>query len=131
MKLITRLIGVVLLSVLIACDDNDEIDLSCVSDFCNADTEGLGSLQGEPGLIVHHDSLDLYYILYSQIPSQGVGLVCDLPQQFKQDRLEIVFDAETRRSANGAQVQQAIFGNLTVHRQGRCLELTNIELAGN
>ena len=126
MRILIQLLSILLLSC--TSSSFDEEDLSCVSVFCNADTEGLGSLQGEPGMVFHHQGLDIYYILYDRIPSLGVGVPCNLPQRFQQDSLSIVFSAQTRRVLDDAQAQQAIFGNLTIHRQVRCLEITSISI---
>ena len=127
MKFLIQYISILLLWLAVgSCDEQD--DLSCVSDFCNADTEGLGSLQGEPGLIVHHDSLDIYYILYSQMPTLGIGLVCNLPPKYQVDSLEVVFDARVSRAPDATALQLAIFGSLTLNRQVRCLELQDISV---
>ncbi len=111
-----------------ASNDDMEVLIECTASSCDDSGTILEVLIAVEGTIKYSEALDTYYITYGQMPTLGIGLVCGLPAQLKEEGIEVIFSGESRWPVTSeVDLQQKIFGSLTPNRRVLCLALGDID----
>ena len=74
----------------------------CQTDYCQTQSRVIKSVTNETGRVFYNQFEQRYMIIVSTgtYDSQDVGLLCDLPAEFRHDGLRIIFSGSYRAMCN-------------------------------